>query len=128
MVSTAGNLFMFCLFGKLATDSYAKMSQCLYESNWLALPLDLRKFFILMIQNSQRSIFYHGFGFIILDLETFSRASVFLVNFFFFQLQIYTFVFVDTIYKISLIFVSIDFQFIKMVFTYYMVFKTITTK
>lgn len=29
-----------------------------------------------MIGNAQRPIFYHGFGFIILDLETFAKVSL----------------------------------------------------
>lgn len=69
------NLFMFCLFGKLATDGYEKMGDCLYESNWRKLPIQMQDFLVLMIGNSQRRIYYRGFGFITLDLETFSKVS-----------------------------------------------------
>lgn len=52
--STICNLFLYCYFGKMATECYAMMSSCLFESNWMELPVNLKKFFILMIQNSHR--------------------------------------------------------------------------
>lgn len=74
-------VFVMCFFGKSATESFEKMSDSLYESNWQELSIDLQKSFILMIQNTQRPLFYHGFGVCILDLETFAKVSVFFTIF-----------------------------------------------
>lgn len=68
------NLFVFCYFGKLATDSFSNMGDCLFEYDWQALPIDLQKYFPLMIQNAQRRILYHGFGILVLKLETFTKV------------------------------------------------------
>lgn len=51
------------------------MSDCLYESNWQALSVNLQKYIQLMIQNSQKSVFYHGFGMVKLDLMTFTKVK-----------------------------------------------------
>lgn len=70
------NIFLFCYFGKLATESYANLCDYLYEFNWHELPNDLQKYFILMIGNAQQTLYYSGFGMIILDLETFSKVRM----------------------------------------------------
>lgn len=58
----------------MATDSYLNMSSYLYESNWLNLPIDLQKKLVLMIGNMNRPLYYHGFGIVILELETFAKV------------------------------------------------------
>ncbi|XP_031626227.1 uncharacterized protein LOC116342669 [Contarinia nasturtii] len=69
-----GNLFLYCHFGKLASNSYEKMTDCLYnDCNWMSLPNDLKKNILFMIQMSQKPIFYHGFGILELNLETFTK-------------------------------------------------------
>lgn len=67
-------LFLYCFFGKLAIDSFARMADSLFEANWQDLPINLQKYFILMIANSQKPIYYHGFGVAILNLETFCKV------------------------------------------------------
>lgn len=68
------NLFVLCFFGKMATESFENMNDCLFESNWTEYPIQLQKYFILMIGNSQREINYHGFGIAILNLNTFAQV------------------------------------------------------
>lgn len=68
-------LLVFCYYGKMATESFENMADCLYESNWLDLTVDLQKYFITLIINTQRRLYYHGYGMVVLDLETFCRAS-----------------------------------------------------
>lgn len=76
MIATAfANLFVYCYFGMLATKSYMDMSDSMYESNWYKLPIQLQTYIILMIENMQRPLYYHGFGMVILDLETFTKVS-----------------------------------------------------
>lgn len=70
------NLFMYCYFGMMATESFRNMAECLFESNWLELPIDLQKAILLMIQNIQKPIYYHGFGLSILNLQTFVNVNI----------------------------------------------------
>lgn len=67
-------LFVYCFFGKMATESYKKMEECLYECNWHDLSPKHQKYFIIMIQNAQQPIHYSGFGIAVLNLETFTTV------------------------------------------------------
>lgn len=69
------NLFVYCFFGVMATQSYEDMADCLYDSKWQELPIDLQKYIMLMIQNMQVPMYYTGFGFAILDLHTFTSVG-----------------------------------------------------
>lgn len=69
-------IFVYCYFGKLATISYEKMPDRLFEMNWHEQPNELQKFFILMIANSQKPVYYHGFEVAKLNLETFVNVIV----------------------------------------------------
>lgn len=79
LISSGGmalsNLFLYCFSGKLASESYERMAECVYECNWPDLPIKQQKYFILMISNTQKPLYYHGFGMIILNLETFSKVK-----------------------------------------------------
>lgn len=70
------DLFFYCYFGRLATESYEKLADCLFESNWLDLTIELQKYLALMIANMQKPLYYHGFGVANLDLETFKKVSI----------------------------------------------------
>lgn len=76
MVATA-NLFLYCFFGAMATESYEQMAECLYKSKWYERPTHLQKYFIIMIGNMQRPLCYHGFGLAILNLQTYSTVNSF---------------------------------------------------
>lgn len=68
-------LFIYCYFGKIATNSFAKMSDFVYlKMKWHNLPIKLQKYVILMIGNMQQPIFYHGFYVAVVDLNTFIRV------------------------------------------------------
>lgn len=67
-------LFVYCFFGKMATHSYEKMADRLYDCNWRELSPALQKYFVIIIQNAQRPIHYHGFGVAILSLGTFTTV------------------------------------------------------
>lgn len=68
-------LFLFCCFGRLLTEKYERMPDCLYESKWNELPIELQKFYVIIIGVSQRPLFYHGFGMIYLNLQTFTQVN-----------------------------------------------------
>lgn len=68
-------LIFYCYFGKVATDSFLQMADCLYDVNWHKLPVKTQKYFIIMIGNAQKPLNYHGFGVAVLNLETFSKVN-----------------------------------------------------
>lgn len=70
-------LFFYCYCGRVATESFEMMSDALYEANWHKLPIQQQKYFILMIKNAQRPLYYHGSGVAILNLQTFTKVSQF---------------------------------------------------
>lgn len=51
------NIFLYCYFGKLATESFEKISNCLYESNWRKLPIKQQKYVLLMMVNAQQPLY-----------------------------------------------------------------------
>lgn len=58
----------------MATKSFQDMADSVFESNWLELPVDLKKFLIVMIATAQRPISYHGFELVYLNLDTFTHV------------------------------------------------------
>lgn len=76
-----GNLFALCFCGKLATESYRIMPNYLYEPNGRKIPVDLQKYFVLMIGNAQMPLSYHGYHIAIVDLETYLNVRVFRTHF-----------------------------------------------
>lgn len=68
-------LFLYCYYGKLASESSAKFADCVYDLDWQKLPTKLQKYVIVMIANMQRPIYYNGFRFVDLDLSTFITVS-----------------------------------------------------
>lgn len=70
------NLFLYCYNGKLASESYKQIADALYDCNWLGLPLNYQKYFILKIANAQIPLNYHGYGIFELNLESFIDVSV----------------------------------------------------
>lgn len=69
------NAFFYCYFGKISTESYEKMRDCLFDLKWHELPIATQKYFILMAANMQRPLRYHGFTVLDLNLETFTRVG-----------------------------------------------------
>lgn len=69
------NLFVYCYFGKIGTDSFASMPDSLYvEMNWRNLKPKLQMYVVLMIRNMQKPVFYSGFSVTVMDLNTFIRV------------------------------------------------------
>lgn len=69
------NLFVYCYFGKMATESYEKMGDCLYESNWIELSPKLQKYLVIIIGNTHKPVYYSGFGLVVLNLLTFNKVG-----------------------------------------------------
>lgn len=94
------NLLVFCFFGKMATESFEEISNSLYESIWQALDVKLQKYFIVIIGNMQIPIYYHGFGVIILNLDTFSKFRHCIRHSSFFFVCFWKFPFAIVVYQI----------------------------
>lgn len=67
-------LFIFCYFGKLATESYEKMADSLYKCNWHEFPTGQQRYLVTMIHNAQMPLYYHSMRVAVLDLETFCKV------------------------------------------------------
>lgn len=114
MFAGVSNLFVFCFFGKMATESFEGMADCIAVANWQTLSIGLQKNLVLIMANAQRPLYYHGFHIYFLNLQTFTKVRphgqmdhlMFTLQF---DLKTYH-----------------NFQLIKTVFTYYMMFKTVT--
>lgn len=74
LIIASANPFLYCFYSKNTTENFLKMSDDLFGSNWQQLPTNLQKYFILMIANSNKPLFYHGSGIVVLDLETFRNV------------------------------------------------------
>lgn len=78
MASTVSlsTLFLYCYFGQVAGDCYDRMDITFYKSNWLNIPIELQKYFVIMIGNAQIPLNYHGFGIAFLNLNTYLRVRL----------------------------------------------------
>lgn len=68
------NTFLYCYFGHLSTVSFLRIPDWLYASHWYELTNDQQRYYFMMIANSQRPLFFHGFGLANLTLETYSKV------------------------------------------------------
>lgn len=68
-------LFLYCYFGKIASDSSFGIADLLFNANWQALPIELQKYVITMIAIAQHPLHYDGFGVAVLHLETYTKVS-----------------------------------------------------
>lgn len=69
-------LFIYCFFGRNATDSFEKMALDLFHADWPTLPHNIQKYFLFMVMNAQRPHYYHGYNMTMLNLETFGKVCV----------------------------------------------------
>lgn len=76
------NLYLYCYFGKITTDNYSNFANEMYKSNWIDLPIELRKSFALMISYAQIPVVYHGYNVVNLDLVLFAKVCINVLIFF----------------------------------------------
>lgn len=69
-------LYAYCYVGKHSTDCYLAFADYLYQSNWMILPVELRRTFIFMIAHAQRPVYYHGYHVAILNFELFAKVNI----------------------------------------------------
>lgn len=66
---SAANLFIYCYFGANATEDLLYSVDYLFKADWYKLPVNLQKYFILMIANTQKPIVFDGMGMMKVDLR-----------------------------------------------------------
>lgn len=66
-------MFIFCYFGKMATDAFFSFGDYAYETKWYTIPIKNQIYFRLIIQIAQQPLCYKGLG-IVLDLQTYSAV------------------------------------------------------
>lgn len=74
LVNGMAYLFTYCYFGKMSTESFNRMGESVYEMNWYEFSNDSKKYFLFIIQNAQRPLYYHGLDVAIMNLETFTKV------------------------------------------------------
>ena len=75
-VLTVSILNFYFYFGNIATESYERMCDSVFEMNWQKLPLRLQKYVVIMIANMQKPLYYHGFQIVNLEFVTFAGVSL----------------------------------------------------
>lgn len=68
------NLFVYCFIGYKSVAYYTSVGDLLYQSNWHKLPTKYRRYFVLMIQDAQKPVLFHGFKIIKITLGTFTNV------------------------------------------------------
>lgn len=68
------NLFVYSYFGQGANETHMEISDCFFQTEWFYLPNYLQKYFVIIIANAQRPLYYHGFGVANINLNTFIQV------------------------------------------------------
>lgn len=50
------------------------VADLLFQANWQALPIKLQKYIIVMIASAQRTLYFDGFGIVVLNLEAYTQV------------------------------------------------------
>lgn len=67
-------IFIYCSVGSLATDQFHRFGDISYEFEWYKLPIDLQKYFTLIIADAQRPRVFTGFNIIDSNLMMFTKV------------------------------------------------------
>lgn len=71
---STGNILLCCYLGASTTESFLRYADITYESMWYRFPVNLQKYLQLIIEDTQRPRAFDGFGFIQLNLMSFSKV------------------------------------------------------
>lgn len=73
--TSVANLYLYCFAGANVTDNCQMFANDLFYSNWLEMPNNLQKYFVIMIAAAQRPVYLEGYGLIRLSMESFGRVG-----------------------------------------------------
>lgn len=65
---------LFSYYATFVTNRIASVGYAAYDSNWFEYPLELQKYFVLIIARSKQSSYFMGFGLIQCTLEVFGQV------------------------------------------------------
>lgn len=77
-----------CAFASYATDQIISTADVVYNSNWREYPLDLQKYFILIIARAQHPFFFNGLTLVHCTLEVFGKVGI---DFYYLNFEVYIF-------------------------------------
>lgn len=69
--------FIFCYYANITTDRISYISDSVYDLNWYDYPSKQQKYMILIINRSNKSIFFSGLNLVRCTLETFGKVSIY---------------------------------------------------
>lgn len=67
--------FILCYYATSTTRAMNEIGDTLYNSNWYTYPDEVKKFMIIVIARSQKTIYFTGFKMVRCTLEVFMRVS-----------------------------------------------------
>lgn len=67
-------VYLYCYVGSLTTDQFFRYGDVPYEFPWYKLPVDLQRYFPLIITNAQRAQCFNGLNIIDLNLVIFTKV------------------------------------------------------
>lgn len=70
------NLYFYCYAGASVTINCLQYSDIIFETDWHVMPIYLQKYLILMVQSANFPRVLSGYGFLDLNLESFTRVSM----------------------------------------------------
>lgn len=81
LLVSGANLYLYCYYGDRSTRNFDQMAHVIFQSNWNERPVEIQKFFKMMIANAQRPLFYHGLYIFHLNLETYLKLLKSVIRF-----------------------------------------------
>lgn len=76
MVCSIFPTYLYCFIGSFTTDNFSKYGDGFYESNWIDLPVHLKKYIAIAICDAQRPLYFEGLGLFALNLKTFAKVII----------------------------------------------------
>lgn len=82
VISSAVLMYSFAVFATNITTNLIKIGDISYESKWYIHPKFKHVYLLLLIQNTQRSHYFQGYGIIHCRMETFTKVSTTILEIF----------------------------------------------
>lgn len=73
---STGTVLLYCYVGSLTTSQFLRFGDISYESDWIKMPIAMRRFILLLIADAQRPIIFKGLSLIDLNLMTFTTVII----------------------------------------------------
>lgn len=67
---------LFCYFANMASDRLSSLGNTVFATNWYDYPVEWQKFVILMVERSQKPVYFKGLHLIKCTLEVFGTVSL----------------------------------------------------